>query len=136
MRYLLDTSAMLAHYRQEAGWQEIQALFESDEAELLVASVSLTEFGRRLRELRADEAEVEDVLANYQLLFTEVAPIDVVVARAAFLIGCRTPRRLPLIDALIAAAAQVKAAVLVHCDEHMQPIPPDLVRQRYLTASS
>ena len=51
MRYLLDTSALLAHYRQEDGWQEVQALFETDEADLIAASVSLTEFGRRLREL-------------------------------------------------------------------------------------
>lgn len=120
MRYVLDTSALLAHYRQEAGWQEVQALFEADEAELILASVSLTEFGRRLRELGATEAEVEEVLSAYQLLLPEVAAIDTKVARAAFVLGCRTPRRLPLVDALIAAVAQTKAAVLVHRDEHMQ----------------
>ncbi len=43
MRYMLDTSAILAHYRREAGWQEVQEFFESDDAELFVASVSLTE---------------------------------------------------------------------------------------------
>src|SRR4051812_39688346 len=113
MRYLLDTSALLAHYRQEVGWDQIQALFESDEAEIIAASVSLTEFGRRLRELGADETEVEEILTSYQLLFTEVTPVDAAVARAAFSIGCRTPRRLPLVDALIAAVAQSRLAVLV-----------------------
>ena len=43
MRYLLDTSALLAHYRQEAGGDEVQALFEADEAELMIASLTLTE---------------------------------------------------------------------------------------------
>lgn len=133
MRYLLDTSALLAHYRQEEGWQEVQALFETDEADLIAASVSLTEFGRRLRELGANETEAEEVLSAYQLLFAEIASVDVAVARAAFVLGCRTPRRLPLVDALIAAVAQARAAVLVHRDEHMRSIPPELVHQQDLT---
>jgi len=64
MRYLLDTSALLAHYRQEVGWEKVQALFETDEAELLIASVSLTELGRRLYELGSTEIEVEDCTAT------------------------------------------------------------------------
>jgi predicted nucleic acid-binding protein len=132
MRYLLDTSALLAHYRQEAGWEEVQALIDVDGAELLVASLTLTEFGRRMRDLGATEDEVEDVLSNYQLLITAVVAVDAEVARAAFVIGCRTARRLPLADALIAAAAQARDAVLVHRDEHMRPIPDELVRQKHL----
>jgi hypothetical protein len=31
MRFLLDTSALLAHYREEPGWQEVQALVEQQE---------------------------------------------------------------------------------------------------------
>ena len=68
MRYVLDTSALLAHYRQEAGWEAVQTLFETDEAELLLASVSLTEFGRRLRELKATPTEVEETLASLFLV--------------------------------------------------------------------
>jgi len=134
MRYVLDTSALLAHYRQDAGWQEVQTLFETDEAELIAASVSLTEFGRRLRELGATESEVEGILSSYQLLFTEVAPVDTTVAKAAFVLGCRTSRRLPLVDTLIASVAQVRSAVLVHRDEHMRLIPLELVRQQDLPA--
>ncbi len=135
MRYVLDTSALLAHYRQEMGWQPVQALFEADGTELILASVSLTEFGRRLRELGAAEDEVEEALASYQLLFGEVAAVDAAVARAAFVLGCRTQRRLPLVDALIAAVAQSREATLVHRDEHMRAIPSDLVRQQDLGAA-
>jgi predicted nucleic acid-binding protein len=56
------------------------------------------------------------------------------VALAAFAIGCRTPRRLPLVDALIAAVAQARNALLVHRDEHMRGIPPELLHQSYLGA--
>ncbi len=133
MRYLLDTSALLAHYRQEAGWEAVQSLFETVEAELLIATVSLPEFGRRLRELGATETEVEETLANYELLFTELVSVDTAVAKAAFTIGCRTPQRLPLVDALIAAAAQAKEAILVHRDAHMRAIPSSLIDQQDLT---
>jgi predicted nucleic acid-binding protein len=133
MRYVLDTSALLAHYRQEAGWEAVQTLFETDEAELLLASVSLTEFGRRLRELKATQAEVEETLASYSLLFTEIVAIDTTVAKAAFALGMHTPHRLPLVDALIAAVAQTQAAILVHRDEHMRTIPSSLVAQFDLT---
>jgi predicted nucleic acid-binding protein len=134
MRYLLDTSALLAHHRQESGWETVQAIFEANEAEIIIASVSLTELGRRLRDLGAPEVVVGQTLASYQLLCTEVAPVDTAVALAAFAIGCRTPRRLPLVDALIAAVAQARNALLVHRDEHMRAIPPELLHQSYLGA--
>lgn len=92
----------------------------------------MAEFGRRLRLDRAIDAEVEEILSTYQLLFTEIVPIDTVVAKTVFVIGCRTARRLPLIDAFIAAVAQVKVAILVHRDEHMRSIPSELVRQQEL----
>ncbi len=135
MRYLFDTSALLAHYRQEAGWETIQRLFEDAEAELFLASVSLAEFGRRMGALGATEADVDETLANYELLFSEIVPIDRAVAKTAFAIGCRTPQRLPLVDALIAASAQVHNAILVHRDEHMRVIPMPLIPQLDLLAS-
>lgn len=136
MRYLLDTSALLAHNRQEAGWQQVQALLETVDAEIVVASASLAEFGRRLRELGAADADVEATLSSYELMMSAVIAIDTAVARAAFTLGCRTPDRLPLTDALIAAAAQAADAVLVHRDAHMRPIPAELVRQLALSSEA
>lgn len=59
-------------------------------------------------------------------------PVDTLVAKTAFVIGCRTTHRLPLVDALIAAAAQTKDAVLVHRDEHMRLLPATVVHQQDL----
>ncbi|MCX7110926.1 MAG: hypothetical protein NTX45_12525 [Proteobacteria bacterium] len=53
MLYLFDTSALLAHYRREAGWQQVQAIFDDATTDILLASLTLTEFARRLRELGA-----------------------------------------------------------------------------------
>ena len=61
--------------------------------------------------------------------------MDAAVAMAAFEISYRTPHRLPLVDALIAAAAQVRGACLVHRDRHMTSIPAEIVSQLPLTAT-
>jgi predicted nucleic acid-binding protein len=135
MCYLLDTSAILAHYRKELGWETVQALFETPEVELIVASVTLTELGRRLRDLGATEDDAVAAIANYLLLFSEVVVVDATVANAAFVLGCRAAQRVPLVDTLIAAAAQGEGAVLVHRDAHLRHIPSALVAQLDLEVS-
>ena len=132
MIYLLDTSALLAHHRQESGWEQVQAIFADDGAEILIASVTIAEFARRMRELGAAEPGIRETLADYRMLFSEVIAVDGVLAWAAFQLGCRTPKRLPLVDALIAAAAQARGACLVHRDEHLVAIPAELVQQMRL----
>ncbi len=136
MRYLLDTSALLAHYRQESGWETVQALFEDDMAELIIAAITLTEFGRRLRDLGQSDDAIHDTLVSYQMLFSEIVAVDAAIAKTAFVVGCNTPRRLPLVDALIAAAASDRGAILVHRDEHMRAIPEELVAQKAVEANS
>jgi predicted nucleic acid-binding protein len=107
---------------------------EADEAELYAASVSLTELGRRVLDLGASADVVASVLDGYVLMLTAIVAIDGDTARAAYDIGRRTPRRLPLTDALIAAAARSRDAVLVHRDVHMRQIPSGEVRQMELVA--
>jgi predicted nucleic acid-binding protein len=51
------------------------------------------------------------------------------VAFTAFDIGCALAERLPLADALIAAAARERGACLVHRDHHMAPIPANFLEQ-------
>jgi predicted nucleic acid-binding protein len=87
MIYLLDTSALLAHYRDEDGAPQVQALFEDGDAS---------------------------------------------IARQAFVLGLEANSRLPLSDALIAAAAQSIAAVLVHRDPHFAALQPESIKQKML----
>lgn len=129
MKYLLDTSALLAHFRDEEGAEKLQDLFDSKDAQLLVASVSLPEFARRLRELGMSEQESLHVLDQYLLVLEEVVPVDGPVARGAFEILCKSSERLPLIDSLIAAAARSSDAILIHRDRHMRAIPASMLTQ-------
>jgi predicted nucleic acid-binding protein len=131
--YLLDTSALLAHYRNEAGSDQVQALFDAEEEEILLCSVSIPEFMRRLRELGASQAEAADALAGYRQVVDEVVAVDEPVAGAGDELIRSIPGRLPLVDALIAAAARSRGATLVHRDSHMRQIPRDLLQQFDLT---
>ena len=135
-RFLLDTSALLAHVRKEQGWAPVAALFEESDCEILGSTVSLTELARRLRELGASVGEARSMVEQYQDLLDEVVPVDVRVALAAFDIGCETPERLPLADALIAASARERAACLVHRDRHMVAIPAGVLQQLDLARES
>jgi len=129
MKHLLDTSALLAHHRQEPGWEKVQAVFDAVDGEPIVASLSLTESARRLFELGATGEEALKTVADYRSLVAEVVAIDAAIALEAFTLACRTTARLPLADALIAAAAKSRGARLVHRDAHMRCIPRDLLDQ-------
>ncbi len=126
---LLDTSALLAHYRDEAGAGQVQSIFESDHDDVLVASVSLVEFARRLRDLGVGPEEARVVLQRYLQALTAVVPIDAAVAIQAWELLEVMPSRLPLVDSLIAAAARSRQARLVHRDSHMRAIPSKWLRQ-------
>lgn len=136
MRYLLDTSALLAHYRAEQGAEQVQALMASDDAEILAANVSIPELGRRLDALGVPQAEVDAVLDGYMLLLSEIVAIDAEIALNALALGRRTPGRMPLVDTLIAAAAQARQAVLVHRDAHLRAVPDTDLRQHDLQSSA
>lgn len=132
MRYLLDTSALLSHYRHEMGWESVQRLFEEGAEELLLASVSLAEFARRLHALGAPDEDISRTLADYEMLFSAVVSIDARIAKEAYTIGRLASVRLPMVDALIAAAARRHQAILVHRDQHMGTIPPTALEQLYV----
>ena len=71
-----------------------------------MASVTLTEFARRLFELGAPDEEVWQVLADYEMTVSAVISVDAAIAKAAVEVTRQTPQRLPLVDALIAATAR------------------------------
>lgn len=126
MSDLLDTSALLAHYRGEQGSETVQRLFDG-EGPLLLCSVSLPEFGRRLRTLGEPEDSVAETLASYRLLFDSVVSVDEELASQSFHLICSLPERLPLVDAFIATAARSSSARLVHRDKHMRRIPTEVL---------
>ena len=134
MTCLFDTSALLIHHRGEPGAEQVQKIFDQLDIEVLIASVSLAELARRLREFGAPVEEIEQVVQRYRRIANAVVAVDAEVAMASYELICQLPRRLPLVDALISAAARSRGAVLVHRDKHMRAIPSELLTQIDLEA--
>lgn len=131
-RYLLDTSAVLAHFRNEPGADRVQELIEEEGSEILIATPTLVEFRRRMKELGATARAIDDAISAYEEMADGIVSIDKAAAEAAWQLSRASGRRLPLVDSLIAGAARAVTAVLVHRDPHMAAIPSNLLTQGQL----
>jgi predicted nucleic acid-binding protein len=132
MTYLLDTSALLAHYRGETGAPRVQELFEDPDKTIIIASITIAEFSRCMIELGAAEADIEGALSDYERMMAAVIAVDRTIALHAFALGRKASKRLPLADALIAATAANREAVLLHRDPHFDALPAEDLRQEKL----
>jgi hypothetical protein len=54
---------------------------------------------------RSGRTGIRETLVDYRMLFSEVIAVDRAVAWAAFQLGCRTSKRLPLVDALFSVTS-------------------------------
>ncbi|OQC62434.1 MAG: PIN domain protein [Verrucomicrobia bacterium ADurb.Bin006] len=106
---------------------------EREEDALLICSVSLAELARRLRDLGASPGEAWTLISDYVQAVDEVVPVDQEVAHESYRLSVSATTRLPLADALIAAAACIRQAVLVHRDSHMRGVA-GVVQQLHLDA--
>jgi len=132
--YLLDTSAVVAHYRKEAGHARVQALFDNDDAVLWLAAPSLLELDACFREIGIEAAVRRKAVDDYAGHLVQIVAIDERVARRAVDIRDAATGRLPSMDALIAACAAVRGAVLVHRDGHFDAIPETVLQSLRLSA--
>ncbi len=131
---LLDTTAMLAHFRNESGANRVQAILDDQKLDVLISAISIAEFARRLEALGASLADSRSRALEYAGLADMVVPIDTAIAIRAFELGSACAGRLPLADALIAACASVHEAVLVHRDSHFDGIPDSFLAKEKLEA--
>jgi predicted nucleic acid-binding protein len=133
--HVLDTSALLAHYFDEPGADMVQRLWSSASGKPGICAVTVTELKTRLAEELVDEAEAQQALDAYLDELTVCLPVDRKVAELAWQVRESASRRIPLVDALIAATARAFDAVLVHRDPHLACIPGKVVGQVVLPGS-
>jgi predicted nucleic acid-binding protein len=131
MRFVLDTSAWLAHYRQETGSTRVVELFDEPRNEILVSVVSLVEFYARLKAFGL-QSYFESAREAYAPLF-QWLPVTQEIAQKAVELREASTMRLPTVDAVIAATAVARNAVLIHRDSHFTGIPAELLHQELLT---
>jgi len=132
--HILDTSALLAHFFDEPGAETVENLWSSGTGLPGVSAVTVAELRSTLHAEMTDHAEADEAVERYLNELTVCLPVDRAVAECAWQLRRSASRRVPLIDALIAATARTHGATLVHRDPHLRAIPPALVQQVELPA--
>lgn len=120
--FLLDTSALLAHYRQEEGHQRVHSVLQDKSSTIFICSLSLTEVARRLRELGASPEGAKEAALAYANLSDRVLAVDAATAIRAFELSSTARERIPLANSLIAATAQLSESILLHRDAHFSAL--------------
>ena len=123
MTHLLDTSALLAHYLDEPGAEEVGNLLAQGPGVVAFAAPSWVELDTRLRDLVSEPEVRETVFQQYTVSLTTLLPVDVPSCLAAIRLRHAAPSCLPLADALIAGVADAAGLILVHRDPHFDSIP-------------
>ena len=123
MTHLLDTTALLAHFLDEVGADQVDALLALGPDRIALAAPTWVELHTRLHEILGGGPEMEAVFHDYTAVLTRMLPVDEAAIRAAIRLRTLTPGRLPLSDALIAGTASAAGLILVHRDAHFDTVP-------------
>ena len=130
--HVLDTSALIAHYQEEPGFEEVESIVAYQSNRVVISSATWLEFRIRLRQICTDEDERNRSIGIYRALLGQGIPVDDAIVARAYLLRQAAAERLPNMDALIAATAAEHGAILVHRDPHMAGIPTSAVSQLVL----
>lgn len=131
MTHLMDSSAFFAYFFNEPGRARVQEILRDTIHSPGLSILTASEFWACLKR-QGKSAAFEQEWREHLPLFDEVVPVDWGVTRQAVLLREAVRTRLPAMDALIAATAVLRDAVLVHRDPHFLEIPPALMRQEFL----
>lgn len=118
MRYLFDTSALIAFFNEEEGANEVKVLLEGVEnkvAEGFVSTISLTELFY-LYNAKAGSLEPREIIENIMGSKLKVLPINI----STSLLAGKFKKGIPLGDALIAANASEVGAKIITDDPTSQ----------------
>ncbi|MEP6955503.1 MAG: PIN domain-containing protein [Chthoniobacterales bacterium] len=127
MKYLFDSSALLAHALQEAGADEVQALIGDDSNDLFLSVLSFFELAASLKRQGA-AVQIGIYWETYRQIATAIS-VNREITEEAWNLREQVAQRLPITDAIVAATARAQGATLVHRDRHLAAIPESLLPQ-------
>lgn len=133
-RYLIDTSALLAHLLQESGCEVVERLLETSGDKLAICILTWVELEIFLNRSAYTAKEKARILSIYRVALGSPLPVDEKVGREALAIREALGTRIPLTDLLIAACAKANGFNLVYRDKHLADIPENLLGQLRLPA--
>ena len=123
MTYILDTSALLIHYKSESGASQVRSLFESSEDDVGLSVLSLFEFELWLLRNGTTAPTRKEIMNEYLELVDFVEVLTPQVTAEAVILRSQAAERIPAIDTLIASTALLADATLVHRDAHFSALP-------------
>jgi predicted nucleic acid-binding protein len=127
--HVFDPSAILAHYFQEPGAEQVNALLTDNAVEIGLPATALIDLKARLAAAVPDPAEARRAYRLYAEELIAALPVTREVIADAERILERSGGQLPLAAAVVAATARHEGAVLVHRDAHLARLPDDVVHQ-------
>jgi len=133
-RYLIDTSALLAHLLQESGCEVVERLLETSGDKLAICILTWVELEIFLNRSAYTAKEKARILSIYRVALGSPLPVDEKVGREALAIREALGTRIPLTDLLIAACAKANGFNLGYRDKHLADIPENLLGQLRLPA--
>lgn len=131
LTHLLDTSAWITHLQNEADAPTVADILSESGNRVGISALSLVELHARLNTFSREE-EPNTILDDYREIFAQIVPVDEAIALLATKLRSNSSRRVPAINALIAATAAHHNAVLVHRDPHFLALAGEAVRQQAL----
>lgn len=127
--HVFDPSAILAHYFQEPGAEQVNALLADNSVEIGLPATALIDLKSRLASAVPDPVEARRAYRLYAEELIAALPVTREVVADAERILERTGGQLPVSAAFVAATARHEGAVLVHRDPALARLPGDLVQQ-------
>lgn len=130
--YLLDTSALAAHFLHAPGDEAVGICLEEGAA---VSALTAIELAAVLRRVGVPPDTIERAWMLYREVLADVVAIDEPVAALAIRLQRESAERLPLADACVAASAVHRGLHLYHCDRHFEALPASVrhtdIRRRH-----
>ena len=120
--YLLDTSALAAHFLAEPGGDFVAECLRQGQA--FICALTVVEFHMLLKRHDMNPAQRQRVWRVCRDAIAGVHPVDEAVAALAVQVRDGADARIPLADACIAACAAQHELILLHADSHYAGLPP------------
>ncbi len=127
--HVFDTSAILAHYFQEPGAEQVHALLADNAVEAGLSAIALLDLKSKLVASVPDAAEAHRAFQLYSEELIAAIPVTRDIVEAAEALLARAGHTLTLLEAIAAATAQREGAILVHRDPNIARLPDGLLQQ-------
>ena len=123
MTHLFDTSAALAMLLAESGGERVAAILDDPVNVVGISALTLFEVDTAVLHRTGSQEVADRMVAELRQGVAEVVPVSESMVDLARQLRHEATARVATVDALIAATAAYRGAILVHRDPHFAALP-------------